>query len=72
MRHNLVEQRKRKGYTQKSMADKIGVARPTYNAYELGTVTPSLDISIKIKKVLEYNDDDIFLNKIVSKNDKNT
>lgn len=70
MREKLIEIRKKKKLTQEMLASQIGVARSTYNAYELGTVNPPLDVAIKIKDVLKYKNDDIFLQKNVSETDK--
>ena len=71
MRYNLISQRKKKKMTQKNVSDLIEVSRSTYNAYELGTIDPPLEKALKIKEILRYNKDDIFLNENVSKNDKN-
>lgn len=60
MRRNLVALRKRKGYTQEQMADKLDIARTTYTGYENGNFYPSLEIALKIKKILGYKNDDIF------------
>lgn len=70
MRYNLINQRKKKKMTQKNVSDLIDVSRSTYNAYELGTIDPPLEKALKIKEILRYNKDDIFLNENVSKNDK--
>jgi len=70
MRYNLINQRKKKKMTQKNVSDLIDVSRSTYNAYELGTIDPPLEKALKIKEILKYNKDDIFLNENVRKNDK--
>ena len=70
MRYNLINQRKKRKMTQKNIASLIDVGRSTYNAYELGTIDPPLEKALKIKEILKYNKDDIFLNENVSKNDK--
>ena len=49
------------GYTQEQMANKLDVARTTYTGYENGNFSPSLEIAMKIKKILNYKKDDIFL-----------
>ncbi|WWU56176.1 helix-turn-helix transcriptional regulator [Paraclostridium sordellii] len=36
--------------------------RSYYTKIERGQRTPSLDIALKIKEILNYNDDDIFKN----------
>lgn len=61
MRIKLIETRKKKGYTQEDMADMLKIARTTYTGYENGNFSPSLEIAIKIKKILKYKNDDIFL-----------
>lgn len=66
MRRKLIEIRKKRGYTQKEIADELNVARTTYTGYENGTVTPSLETGLRIKEVLNYKHDDIFLNSNVS------
>ncbi len=66
MRKKLIEIRKKRGYTQKEIADELNVARTTYTGYENGTVTPSLETGLKIKEVLRYQKDDIFLDSNVS------
>lgn len=40
----------------------IGISRAAYTNIELGKKNPSLKIVIKIKKILNYERDDIFLN----------
>ena len=61
MRDKLIEVRKKRGYTQESMADKLKIARSTYAGYENGNFSPSLEIALKIKEILKYKKDDIFL-----------
>lgn len=67
MRTKLIEIRKKKGYTQEQMANKLNVARTTYTGYENGNFSPSLEMAIEIKKILNYKNDDIFLVSNVSK-----
>lgn len=61
MREKLIEVRKKKGYTQEQMAEKLNIARTTYTGYENGNVSPSLKTALNIKKILNYKKDDIFL-----------
>lgn len=70
MRELLIQKRKKKKLTQIKMSEMLGIGRSTYSAYELGTIDPPLKISTKIKEILNYKNDDIFLNKNVSKTDK--
>lgn len=69
MRYKLIEIRKRKKLTQKAISDILGISRSTYNAYELGTINIPLDTALKIKEILKYKNDDIFLITNVSKTD---
>ena len=69
-RELLIKKRKQKKLTQQDMADAIEVSRTTYTGYENGTFNPPLDKAIKIKQVLKYLKDDIFLLSNVSTNDK--
>lgn len=66
MRKNLIARRKAKKLSQEQMAQKIGVERSTYSGYELGYFNPSMKKALKIKQVLGYSKDDIFLNEEVS------
>lgn len=66
MRKKLIEIRKKRGYTQATLSRQLGVSRGTYAGYESGFFSPSLEVAIKIKKILKYERDDIFLNSNVS------
>mgnify|MGYP005816652367 FL=1 len=60
MRDKLIEIRKKRGYTQEHMAKELNIARTTYTGYENGNFSPSLEIAMEIKKILNYKKDDIF------------
>ncbi|MFL0197801.1 helix-turn-helix transcriptional regulator [Clostridium sp. WILCCON 0269] len=62
MRQKLKERRLQKKYTHKTIAKELGVSRSTYTNIENGNKNPSLEVAMKIKKILGYKDDDIFLN----------
>lgn len=62
MRTNLKEVRKNKNLTQLQVANKLNIERSYYTKIERGQRTPSLDIALKIKEILNYNEDDIFKN----------
>ncbi|TCO53910.1 MULTISPECIES: helix-turn-helix transcriptional regulator [Thermoanaerobacteraceae] len=62
MRYYLKKARKQAGLTQAEIAKKVGIARTSYTNIELGIKNPSFDVATKIKKVLNVNDDNIFLN----------
>lgn len=70
MRVLLIQKRKRKKLTQQQIADMLEISRSTYSAYETGQIDPPLKIATKIKEILSYKNDDIFLNENVSKTDK--
>lgn len=62
MRVKLAALRKDMGLSQEMAAEKIHISRSHYSQIESGDKTPSLDIALRIKKVFDYSDDDIFLN----------
>ena len=66
MRKKLIETRKKRGFTQNTIAKELGVSRGAYACYESGFCSPSLEVAIKIKQILKYEKDDIFLNSNVS------
>lgn len=47
-------------FTQKTLADEIGVSRQTINLIEKGGYNPSLSLCIKICKSLDCTLDDLF------------
>jgi len=61
VRKKLIEIRKKRGFTQTQMAEKLSIARTTYTGYENGNFSPSLEIALEIKKILKHSNDDIFL-----------
>ncbi|MCI9434735.1 MAG: helix-turn-helix transcriptional regulator [Bacilli bacterium] len=69
MRDVLIKKRKNKKLTQQEISKLLGIGRSTYSAYELGIIDPPLKIATKIKEILNYKNDDIFLNNIVSNTD---
>lgn len=44
------------------MANKLSIARTTYTGYEKGNASPSLEVALNIKRILNYKNDDIFIN----------
>lgn len=47
-------------FTQKALADEVGVSRQTINLIEKGEYNPSLSLCIKICKSLKYTLNDLF------------
>ena len=66
MREKLIEIRTKKGYTQEQMANELNVARTTDRGSDRGNVAPSFAVALKMKRILKYKNDDIFLNSNVS------
>lgn len=62
MRTKLVNLRKGRGYTQATFSKAVGISRSHYAQIETGEKEPSLRVSLKIKKALDYSYDDIFFN----------
>ena len=54
---NLKEARLKSGYSQKEVADKIGVAKSTYSLYESGNREPNVDTIKKISDILKVSAD---------------
>ena len=63
----MIKIRKELGLTQNDVARKIGRSRSTYASYETGAITPSLEISLILKRILKTKNDNIFLNEDVKK-----
>jgi len=61
VREKLKEHRLKKELTQMQIASLIGIKRSTYTNIELGYKNPSFNVATKIKKILDYQNDDIFL-----------
>lgn len=53
----LVALRKKRGYTQQAMADKIGIHVSQIKRYEAGTAQPTLDVFRKIVLALSVSAD---------------
>lgn len=61
MRIKLQRLRENAGYTQATMAEAIGISRSHYSQIETGAKAPALKTGLRIKQVLSYEGDDIFL-----------
>lgn len=53
----LNETRKNKGFTAQNMADQLGLALRSYQFYEGGRRSPSLDTLVKIADILNVSTD---------------
>lgn len=56
---NLKKLRNRYNYTQQQVADKIGVTRPAYTAYEKGTRNPDSSMLSKLADVFDVSIDEL-------------
>lgn len=63
MREKLKKVRLDRHFTQQELANRVGISRVHYTQIENASHNkkPSLEVAIKIKKVLNYSDDDLFL-----------
>lgn len=59
VRHKLLKERKRRGLTQKDVAEYIGVARTTYCEIENGNLNPRTATAIKISEFFGIRVNDI-------------
>lgn len=57
---NLKLERLSRGFTQKQIAEMIGVKTQSYQAYESGVSLPNLENLLKLSLVLELSIDDLF------------
>ena len=70
MRDKLRDIRVQRGMTQQEVADAAEIERVTYTNIELGNKNPSFQVAARIKKALEYFDDDIFSSTSAPKGNK--
>lgn len=56
---NLRDAREKKGYSQKEVAEKIGVAKSTYSLYESGNREPNIRMIRKISDILSVSANDL-------------
>jgi len=61
MRKNMKERRIELGLNHADVAKKAGISRAYYTNIENGNKTPSLRLALRIKRALETERDDIFL-----------
>jgi transcriptional regulator with XRE-family HTH domain len=55
----LARIRKQKGYTQKTLADKMGLIQALVSAYELGKIRLNAEMVVRFAKALEVSADEI-------------
>ncbi len=53
----LMEQRKLNGFTQREVAEHLGIAQPSYIRYENGSSQPSLENLVKLADLFDVSVD---------------
>ena len=72
IKEKLKKFRNEAGFTQKEMADKLGISESYYNHLENGNRRMPLDIALSIASILNKSPNDIFLAKnFPERKDKN-
>lgn len=61
MNNRIKEIRKRKGYTQEELANNVNVTRQTINAIENQKYNPTLELAIKLSKLLKTSVEELFI-----------
>lgn len=60
MKNNIKQLRKQAGFRQEDMANQLGVTRQTIIAIENYKYNPTLELAMKIARLLNKNVEDIF------------
>ncbi len=53
----LTEQRKMNGYTQRAVAEELGISQPSYVRYERGDAQPTLENLAKLADLFDVSTD---------------
>lgn len=61
MKNNLVEYRKKFGYSQEKLADQLDVSRQTIISIEKGKYNPSLPLAMMMAEIFRTNVESIFI-----------
>ncbi|WP_456276307.1 helix-turn-helix transcriptional regulator [Bacillus sp. AK128] len=61
MKNKMSEYRKKFGYSQDSLAEKLGVSRQTIISIEKGRYNPSLPLAMIIAELFKTNVENIFI-----------
>jgi putative transcriptional regulator len=61
MKNRIRDLRTERGWSQRELAERLGVSRQTVNAIENERYDPSLPLAFKISKVLDTAIHDLFL-----------
>lgn len=61
MKNKVYEYRKKEGYSQDQLAEKLGVSRQTIISIEKGKYNPSLPLAMIMAEIFQRKVEDIFL-----------
>lgn len=61
MQNNIKELRRARGLRQEDLADLLGVSRQTIVAMENNKYNPTLELAMRVARLLERSVEDIFL-----------
>ncbi|WP_342389302.1 helix-turn-helix transcriptional regulator [Salinicoccus bachuensis] len=61
MKNNVAEYRKKMGYSQDKLAEKLGVSRQTIISIEKGRYNPSLSLAMILAELFKMNVEQIFI-----------
>jgi len=61
MKNRIKELRKKLGFRQEDLAAKLGVTRQTINAIENNKYNPTLELAMKLAKLLKVSVEELFL-----------
>lgn len=61
MKNNIKILRKELGYTQEQLAGSLNVTRQTINAIENEKYSPTLELAIKLSRILNTTVDELFI-----------
>ena len=64
IRTALIQARKAKGWSQREVAEFLGVKGNTYNGWERGTRNPDLEMAGRIAKLFGMTVEEIFFGKV--------
>lgn len=60
MKNTVVDHRRKRGYSQEKLAERLGVSRQTVISIEKGKYNPSLPLAMIIAEVFQVHVEDIF------------
>ena len=66
----LIDLRKKNGFSQEELGEKLGVTRQTISKWELGDLTPEMDKIIELGKIFNVDIDELVCNNKIDKGSK--